>query len=580
MKIKQFLPILDWLLNYKKSWFKGDLSAGLTVGIMLVPQGIAYAMIAGLPPIYGLYTALVPQVIYAIFGTSRQLAVGPVAMDSLIVASGVATLAEIGSEHFIELAVLLATMMGVFQILFGLFRLGFLVNFLSKPVISGFTSAAALIIGLNQLKHLTGINLHRNNKLQYLIADIVEHANQIQWLTFAIGIFSIGVLLLFKKYFKKIPAALVVVVVGVLLVRFLHLENYGVQIVGDIPKGLPDFRMPVFSKALLLQLGPMALTLSFIGFLEAISVAKAIELRHTDYKVDSNQELIALGMGNFIGSFFQTYPATGGFSRTAVNDQAQAKTPLSALIAALVVALTLLFLTPLFYYLPKAVLAAIIMVAVFGLLDFTIPKELLRYAKRDLLILNVTLLVTVGVGIKEGIIVGVILSLVMLIYKSTKPHIAVLGNVPGTHFYRNCNRFAHLAIDDAILIVRFDAQLHFANTSYFKDKLKEFALAKGANLRLLIIDSESLNNIDSSAIYALNEILTYFIDKHIEVVFTGVKGPVRDKMELSGFTKRLGNNHFFMSIQEAVDCYKNSCLSQKEQGIKYKDFVSQHDKKI
>lgn len=577
MTLKQFFPFLNWLPSYQKSWLKGDLFAGLTVGVVLIPQGIAYAMIAGLPPIYGLYTAMIPQLVYAVFGTSRQLAVGPVAMDSLIVAAGVAALAEIGSEYFIELAVLLALMMGVIQILSGLFRLGFLVNFLSKPVISGFTSAAALIIGLNQLKHLMGIDLHRNNKLQYLLVDAIKHLNEINWITFAIGIFSICILLVLKKYFKKIPAAIVVLVLGILVVKLFHLEQYGVQIVGEIPQGLPDFRIPVYSKEILVQLGPMALTLAFIGFLEAISVAKSIELRHTEYNVDPNQELIALGLGNFIGSFFQTYPATGGFSRTAVNDQAKAKTPLAAIVAALVVALTLLFLTPVFYYLPKSVLAAIIMVAVFGLLDFTIPRELLKYAKRDLIILNITLLITAGIGIKEGIISGVILSLVMLIYKSTKPHIAVLGNVKNTHFYRNIKRFKNLVVDDSLLIVRFDAQLHFANTTYFKDKLKELSLAKGPNLRLVIIDSESLNNVDSSAVYAINEILRYFQHKNIEIVFTGVKGPVRDKMELSGFTDKLGDNHFFMSIQEAVDCYHSGCLSVDETS-KYVDFTSQSKK--
>ena len=329
MNIKSFFPILEWLGNYKKDWLKGDLSAGLTVGIMLIPQGIAYAMIAGLPPIYGLYTAMIPQIVYAIFGTSRQLAVGPVAMDSLIVAAGVAALAEVGSEHFIEFAILLAFMMGVLQVAFGLFRLGFLVNFLSKPVISGFTSAASLIIGLNQLKHLLGINIHRNNKLQNLLLEAFSHLNEIHWITFSIGFGAIITIVLFKKYLKKIPAALVVVIVSILIVKFLHLEQSGVKIVGHIPEGLPSFRLPHFDKEIMIKLFPISLTLSFIAFLEAISVAKAVELKHNNYKVVPNQELIALGMGNIIGSLFQSYPSTGGFSRTAVNDQDGANTPLA-----------------------------------------------------------------------------------------------------------------------------------------------------------------------------------------------------------------------------------------------------------
>ncbi len=574
MNIKNLFPILEWLPNYKKDWLKGDISAGLTVGIMLIPQGIAYAMIAGLPPIYGLYTAMIPQIVYAIFGTSRQLAVGPVAMDSLIVATGVAALAEIGTEHFIEFAVLLAFMMGVLQLLFGVLRLGFLVNFLSKPVISGFTSAASLIIGLNQLKHLTGMNIARNNKLQNIVVDAGKHIGEIHWATLIIGVLSIITIIIFKKYLKNIPAALVVVVIGILAVKLFHLEQYGVKIVGKIPEGLPDFKMPAFEKEIMIKLFPIALTLSFIAFLEAISVAKAVEINHNDYKVIPNQELIALGMGNIIGAFFQTYPATGGFSRTAVNEQANAKTPLAAIISAFIVGITLLFLTPVFYYLPKAVLAAIIMVAVFGLLDFRIPKQLIKYSKRDLLILNVTLLVTATIGIKEGILTGILLSLGVLIQKSTKPFIAILGKIPNTHFYRNKDRFSDVEIDDEILIIRYDAQLHFANTTFFKDKLQEFSLEKGEKLKMIIIDGESMNNLDSSAVFALNEILDYFKTQNIEIVFSGLKGPVRDTFKKSELIKKIGFDHCFMSIQEAVDCYKHSCKNENSEK-RYDKYIEQ-----
>ena len=564
MNIRTILPIFDWLPNYRKDWLKGDISAGLTVGVMLVPQGIAYAMIAGLPPIYGLYTALIPQIIYAIFGTSRQLSVGPVAMDSLIVASGVATLAEIGTQNFIEFAILLAFMMGVLQVAFGVLRLGFLVNFLSKPVISGFTSAAALIIGINQFKHLFGIDIGRSNKIQVLLKDTFNQIQDSNVITTAIGIISIIILVYLKKKFKKVPAALVVVVLGLLAVNLFKLDQLGVQIVGSVPEGLPSFKIPTFSKEIIKELAPVALTLAFIGFFEAVSVAKAIEAKHNEYKVIPNQELIALGISNMVGSFFQTYPATGGFSRTAVNDQSHAKTHLASLISAAIVGLTLLFLTPIFYYLPKAVLAAIIIVAVFGLLDFRVPRQLLNYAKRDLVILNITLLITAMIGITEGIISGVILSLVMLIYKSTKPHIAILGQVPETHFYRNRKRFKDVIINDRILIVRFDAQLHFANTSYFKDKLQEFSKFKGNKLEFLIIDGESFSNLDSSAIASLNEIYLYFKEKQVQIAFTGLKGPVRDKMVKSGLMKKIGEEYFFMSIQEAVDFYETGFKRQNK----------------
>ncbi|WP_372768040.1 SulP family inorganic anion transporter [Lutibacter sp.] len=574
MNIKKFIPILDWLPNYKREFFKNDLGAGLAVGIMLIPQGIAYAMIAGLPPIYGLYTAMIPQIVYAIFGTSRQLSVGPVAMDSLIVASGVATLAEIGTEHFIEFAILLAFMMGVLQVLFGFFKLGFLVNFLSRPVISGFTSAAALIIALSQLKHLLGFNIQQH-KIHGILFEAFKHIKDTNLITLAIGLISIMVLVYFKQFSKKIPAALVVVVLGILAVKIFNLEQIGVKIVGDIPEGLPNFIIPEFEMKTLIDLFPIALTLSFIAFLEAISVAKAVELKHNDYKVIPNQELIALGMGNIVGSFFQTYPATGGFSRTAVNDQTGAKTPLAAIISGTVVGLTLLFFTPVFYYLPEAVLGAIIIVAVFGLLDFTVPKQLLKYSKRELVILNITLLITATVGIKEGIFIGVILSLGMLIYTSAKPHIAILGRIPDTHFYRNIKRFEGLLItSEDILIVRFDAQLFFANVQYFKDKLEDSVKEKGGKLKLLIIDGESINSIDSSGVYMLSDVIAKYKSMNIDIAFTGMKGPVRDVLEKSGIMKKISYQNCFLSIQEAVDAFEEG-EKNKAAGKKYFDYLKQ-----
>lgn len=560
MRIKEHIPILQWLPYYKRSWLKSDLFAGMTIGVILIPQGIAYAIIAGLPPIYGLYTAMIPQIVYAVLGTSRQLSVGPAAMDSLIVASGISALAAIGSEHFIVLAVLLACLVGLFQVLFGIFHLGFLVNFLSKPVISGFTSGSAIIIGMNQIGNLFGLDLERSNQVHTLFLEIFNTFSNLHWPTAIVGITSIFLIFGIKIINRKIPSALVVVALGILVVYAFHLDLKGIMILGEIPSGLPGFVIPTFDMALMEEISGLALTLGLIGFMEAISIAKSIEAKHNSYKVDANKELIALGFGNIIGSFFQTYPSTAGFARTAVNDQSGAKTPLSSLIAAFIIALSLLFLTPAFFFLPKAVLAAIIIVAAFGLLDFSLPKNLLTYNRRDLIILNSTLLITIFVGIKEGILFGIVLSLAMLIYKTTKPHIAVLGNVPGTHFYRNINRFDDVIIQEEILIVRFDAQLYFANTQYFKDKLKEFALEKGPKLKLLIIDGESLNALDSSAIYALEEVHDYFTSKDITIVFTGLKGPVRDTLVKSKLMKKIRYDHCFMSIQEAVDCYQENCF--------------------
>lgn len=577
MQLKKHIPILQWLPNYKKAWLKNDVFAGLTIGVILIPQGIAYAIIAGLPPIYGLYTAMIPQIVYAFLGTSRQLAIGPAAMDSLIVASGIGMLATIGSEHFLILAILLAFMVGFFQFLFGVFRLGFLVNFLSKPVINGFTSGSAIVIGLNQLGNLFGIELVRNSHIQGLLFEFVSELKKIHWPSALIGLTSILLILGFKKLSKKIPASLIVVLIGIIVVYAFHLDMNGVVILGEIPSGLPEFVIPAFDRAFMEELSGLALTLGLIGFMEAISIAKSIEAKHNSYEVDANKELVALGFSNMIGSFFQTYPATAGFARTAVNDQSGAKTPLSALFAALVIALSLIFLTPAFFFLPKSVLAAIIIVAAFGLLDFSMPKNLLSYNLRDLIILNSTLLMTVFVGIKEGIIFGIVLSLIMLIYKTTKPHIAVLGQVPGTHFYRNIKRFGDVIVQPEILIIRFDAQLYFANTQFFKDNLKQFAKEKGDALKMIIIDGESLNALDSSAIFALEEIHDYFSSKEITLAFTALKGPVRDTLVKSKLMKKIRYDHCFMSIQEAMDCFKENCFEIPNR-YSYQEYTKQSNR--
>ena len=336
--LKQFFPILDWLPSYKRTYVKDDLIAGVTVAILLIPQGMAYALIAGLPPIYGLYAALTPQIIYAILGTSRQLAVGPVAMDSLLVAAGLGALSIVSPDQYIQMAILLALLMGVIQFLLGLFRMGFIVKFLSKPVISGFTSAAAIIIGFSQLKHLLGINISQSNKLHLVIGSFFNSATPVHFPTLIIGLVSILLLIILKKWNPKIPASLFIVTLGIAWVYFTKQNENGVQVVGLIPEGLPFFSLPNVTWENIQLLFSTAITLALVAFMEAISVAKAIEEKHKDYQVDANQELIALGSSNIIGSLFQSYPTTGGFSRTAVNDQAGAKTGVAPLITAAIIA--------------------------------------------------------------------------------------------------------------------------------------------------------------------------------------------------------------------------------------------------
>ncbi len=563
MNIKKFIPVFDWLPGYKKSYLQGDLSAGLTVGIMLIPQGMAYAMIAGLPPIYGLYASLIPQVIYALFGTSRQLSVAPVAMDSLLVASGVGAIAAAGSEQYIALAIALALMMGVIQVLAGVLRMGFLVNFLSKPVISGFTSAAALIIGLNQLKHLLGIEVAKSNQIHLLLYNVAQKISGTNVLTLCLGLTSIGILYFLKKRYKKIPGALVVVILTTVAVWVFGWHQYGVAIIKDIPEGLPSFAVPVIDKETFGQLFPMAFALAIIAYMEAISVAKAIETKRKNYQVDASQELIALGMSNIVGSFFKSYPTTGGFSRSAVNDQAGANTQLSSIIAALLIAVTLLFFTPLFYYLPKTTLAAIIMVAVFGLIDLNIVKQLWKNDKRELSLLLITFIVTLTVGIQQGIITGMLLSLGFTVFKISYPHYAILGNIPGTGFYRNIKRFENAVTDDEILVFRFDALLFYANISYFKEKLYN-EIAKREKLKLVVINAAAIPSIDTTAINELREIYLDLKSKNIKLCFAGVIGPVRDAFTQSGFVDFVGKESFFVHVNEAVEQYKNQSCSETQ----------------
>lgn len=553
MKLSHIIPALDWLSNYQQSQLKGDVSAGLTVGVMLIPQGMAYAMIAGLPPIYGLYASTIPLILYALLGTSRQLAVGPVAMVSLLTAAGIGVIAESGTENYIAMAIVLAFLVGLIQFLLGVLRLGFLVNFLSHPVISGFTSAAALIIGLSQLKHLLGIDIPRSHHIHEILIYAFQKLSEINWISFAIGIGGITLIWGIKKINKAIPGPLLAVAFGILLVWGLGLTAYDVKIVGEVPDGLPTFSIPTFDLGVFQKLLPIALAISLVSFMESIAVAKAIQARHRDYKVVPNQELIALGVANIGGAFFQAYPTTGGFSRTAVNDQAGAQTGLASIISAGLILLALLFLTPLFYFLPKTLLASIIMLAVFGLIDFKEAKHLWEIDRKDFWMLIITFVATLSLGIEQGIGVGVVLSLGMVIYNTTRPHIAVLGKIPNTNFYRNTNRFSQVEVREDILIMRFDAQLYFANITYFKEQLDEFVASKGSKLKYIIIDANSINQIDSSAIHIIDEVIQNYREKNIQMFFSAVKGPVRDRLKLSHLTEKIGKDHFFMSVQQAVN---------------------------
>lgn len=572
-KVKTFLPILEWLPGYKKSDLQGDLSAGLTVGIMLIPQGMAYAMLAGLEPIHGLYAVTIPLILYAIFGTSRQLAVGPVAMVSLLTAAGIASLNASSPEQYLMYALSLAFLVGLIQFGMGILKLGFVVNFLSHPVISGFTSAAAIIIGLSQIKHLFRINLPSTEYVQEMIVAIFQNIGDIHWVTFGIGLLGIIIIKFGKKIHKSFPAPLVAVVLGILLVWGFDLTAHGVKIVGDVPGGLPSLSSPSFDLETLRKLLPIALTISLVGFAESFAVAKTIQAKHKNYRLSANQELIALGMANFGAAFFRGYPVTGGFSRTAVNNDAGAKTTMSSIFSAILIVLTLLFFTGLFYNLPSAILAAVVLVAVSGLIDIKEPVHLWHKDKSDFAMLIATFLITLTMGIETGIISGMVLSLVVVIYRASRPHMAQLGRVPGTNVFRNISRFSNLEVKEDVLMARIDGPIYFANVEYIRDKLNLWLLEKKEKVKMIVLNMESVPNIDSTGAHELHEWIMSWRKIGTDVCMTGIKGPVRDVLNRWAILESVGADHVFIDDNTAVSAF------EKEIGLevleKYTPYATQ-----
>lgn len=530
-----------------------DLPAGLTVGVMLVPQSMAYAMIAGLPVVYGLYAALVPQVVYAVMGTSRQLAVGPVAMDSLLVAAGLSTVAVAGSDRYIELALLLALMMGTLQLLLGTFRLGFLAHFISKPVISGFTSAAALIIGLNQLPHLTGIALPRSAQLHRLVEGTLDGLAQFHGPTVLLGTVSIALLVGLRKGLPRVPGSLVLVVLALAGGAVVPWGTWDIRTVGAIPAGLPGFHVPGWTLGDLQMLLPLAATLALVAFMEAYSVAQAVAQKRGDHEVDADQELKALGSANVLGSFFGAYPVSGGFSRTAVNERAGAVSGMSSLVAAGVVALSLTFLTPIFRYLPTAALGAIIVMAVAGLVDLATFRRLWRTHPDEAALLVVTFSLTAFGGMVLGITSGVVLGLALTLFRTTRPHTAELGEINGV--YRNLNRFPEATKTPGILLVRYDGPLNYASQGHFKAFiLSRLSIRReeGDPIRTVVLSAESIAYLDATGTDMLTALLDALEAGDISLKVAGAIGPVRDVLERAGLMERIGRDHFYTRIPAAL----------------------------
>jgi len=553
--IIRFIPIVETLRDYDKDTFRGDLIAGVTVAIMLIPQGMAYAVLAGLPPVYGLYASIVPILVYALFGTSRQLGFGPVALLSLLILAGVGQHAEPGTARYIQLAIFAALGVGVIQLAMGFMRAGFLVNFLSHPVLSGFVSAAAVIIAASQIGNLFGLPVQRGSDVHEILWTVISDFSDISVITSVIGVGSIILMKLLKRWKSNFPAALTVVVLGIFTAYLFDLQNYGLNIVGSIPSGLPAFESVAVSANDISILWPTILAIALISFMESIAIAKSMATKR-GYRIDANQELIGLGAANLVGSFFQSFPTTGGFSRTAVNDQSGATTTIASVFSALLVAVTVMFLTPLFYYLPMAVLAAIIILAVASLFDLKEIEFLWKTDRRDFSMLMLTFLVTLFIGIEEGILAGVVISLIVVIYSSTKPHQAELGRLGETNNFRNIKRYTEAKIDADILIYRFDSSLYFANVEHFKETIISHIEEKGDKLDLFILDASAINSIDSTGLHTIQEIIDELKKRGIELYVAGALGSVRDQLKRCGITDTMGVENFFFDVNDAIAAYR------------------------
>ncbi|MBQ0736519.1 sulfate permease [Aquimarina celericrescens] len=571
------MPVLELFTNkkYDAAVFKKDAIAGITVGVILIPQAIAYALLMGVPPIYGLYTCLVPLVLYAIFGTSRQLSIGPVAVTAILVMSGVGQLADPFTDKFIELVLFASLLIGLLQILLSILRMGFLVNLISQPVISGFISAAAIIIIVSQLEESLGFDIpnfkYTHNTVWYALIHFMES----NWITFGICVFSMVTIIILKKWKRSFPGALTVLVITTIATYLLKLNKKGVAIIADVPEGLPFFKIPEMDYNTMVTLIPSVLTVTFIGYVGSIGIAKSMEMKNRDHILRPNQELFALGIAKVIGAFFQAVPSSGSYSRTAINDEAGGKTTISSIITVIMVVLSLLFLTSFFYYIPKAVLAAIILVSIFGLINFREAKYLFKLKRRDFIVMIITFFGTLIFGVEKGIFIGVILSFIFLQYYSSRPHIAELVNIPGTTYYRNINRFPNAVQSKEYLIIRFDNQLYFGNASYFKDTIQQFISDRKELPKFLILDNTNMHDIDSTGLHILEDTYQYLDNLKIQLLMVGTIGPVRDFLKRSGFTDKLGVDHYYLTISDAVGYVENKI----EHDIKHEAAVQFNQKR-
>jgi sulfate permease, SulP family len=557
----RFLPISQWSRHYHRPFLRGDVAAGLTVAVMLIPQGMAYANLAGMPPVTGLYAAIVGIVAYAVLGTSGSLAVGPVAITSLLTLSGLKAIAPPEDPSYPAIAALLALTVGAILLLAGVLRLGFLVNFLSHPVISGFTSAAAITIGLSQVKDLLGVDIGRPEGVIATLDALFEQISAVNSWTVVIGSVAIALLIAGKRMAPRAPIALAVLALATITAWLASLADRGVAILGDIPTGFPSPQVPEISGSLLGDLAPVALTIAVVAYAEGVSVAKAIA-RRTRERVDANQELVATGAANAASGLFGGFPIAGGFSRTAVNHQAGARTPLASLITASMLAVAVLWLTPALYYLPKAVLAAVVVVAVAGLVDVGDAIETFRTRRSDFAALAVTFLATLLIGVEPGLAIGLVFSLLLFVYRSANPHTTELGRVEGTHEYRNVDRWPTRHAERTVLL-RVDGPLFFANTKALEDRIAAM-VADRPRVDSVVLDASAIGDLDASGAHLLAELDRDLTASGVTLHLATVRGPVRDVMHRAGIWEQMADR-IHPSIGEAVEASEpGSPLSHRD----------------
>ncbi len=555
--MRYFIPSLDWLSVYSQSDFRKDLQAGLTVGVLLVPQGMAYALLAGVPPIYGLYSGIIPLFLYAIFGTSMHLSIGPVAVSALLIYAGIGHVAEPFSETYLSLVILTGLLIGIMQMLMGFLRLGFLVNFLSHPVIAGFTSAAAVIIAASQLKYLLGISIPPLHYFYETIIYAMIHISETNLLALGLGLGGMVSITILKKINKNIPGALLTVLLGIALVSIFQLQEKGISIVGAVPQGLPKLIFPEISIENIRLVLPTVITVTLIGIVESIGIAKAIESKHDHYRVRPNRELLALGISKIGGAFFQSIPTSGSFSRSALNNESGGRTGMSSILTALLISITLMFLMPLFYYLPEALLASIILLAVKGLFEYKEAIKLWKLHRPDFWMMVVTFLVTLGVGIEFGVLTGVVLSVLQNTYLSSVPPMIELGRIPGTTYFRNIKRFPEAETKKGVLMLRFDGPLYFPNADFFKNIIYQYGKEREETLEVIILDASSILTIDSTGLHAIEDVLVFLKSNDVDLYLSGILGRVRDRLTKAGLIKRIGVENVFMINQDALRAFQN-----------------------